>query len=109
MKTKDELLQIIAGVTEYSFNKLKQLQCYLDEYEIQGESDFFAVEIEDVRGSEGDGAEMYLTLKITDKETGEEQYIEFQGRYSSWDSSNYYNSYLVEPYQEMVTFYRPIK
>lgn len=52
---------------------------------------------------------MYLTLKITDKETVEEQYIEFQGRYSSWDSSSYSNSYLVEPYQEMVTFYRPIK
>lgn len=108
-KTKDELLQIIASVSEYSYSQLKELRCYLDEYEITGENNLFTVEVEDVRGSEGDGADMFLTLKITDKETGEEQYIEFEGRYSSWDSSNYYNSYLVEPYQEMVTFYRPIK
>lgn len=111
-KTKEELLQIIADCSfenYYSFNQLNQLGCYLSEDEITGESDFFTVEVEDVRGAEGDGAEMYLTLKITDKETGEEQYIEFGGRYSSWDSSCYSNSYLVEPYQEMVTFYRPIK
>ena len=49
---------------------------------------------------------MFLTIKVTDKETNEEQYIEFAGRYSSWDSSIYSGSYLVEPYQELVTFYR---
>lgn len=109
MKTKDELLQIIASVSTYSYSQLRELRCYLCEYEICGKSDFFTVEAQDVRGAEGDGDEMFLTLKITDKETGNEQYIEFSGRYSSWDGSNYYNSYLVEPYQEMVTFYRPIK
>ena len=108
-KTKEELLQIIADCSYenyYSFNQLNQLGCYLSEDEITGESDLFAVEIEDIRGSEGDGAEMYMTLKITDKETNEEQYIEFLGRYSSWGSSEYYYSYIVEPYQELVTFYR---
>lgn len=50
-----------------------------------------------------------MTLKITDKETSEETYIEFSGRYSSWDSSEYRYSHLVEPYQEMVTFYRRLK
>ena len=109
MKTKDELLQIIASASTYSYRQLKELSCYLYVDEIEGENNLFTVEVEDVRGSEGDGADMFLTLKIIDKETGEEQYIEFEGRYSSWDSSNYYNSYLVEPYQEMVTFYRPIK
>ena len=108
-KTKDELLQIIASVSTYSYRRLKELSCYLYVDEIEGENNLFTVEVEDVRGSEGDGADMFLTLKIIDKETGEEQYIEFEGRYSSWYSSNYYNSYLVEPYQEMVTFYRPIK
>lgn len=108
-KTKEELLQIIQGVTRYSYDELSNPNGYLDEDEIAGESDFFAVEVEDVRGSEGDGAEMYLTLKITDKETSEEYFIEFSGRYSSWDSSCYSSSYLVEPYQEMVTFYRRIK
>ena len=111
-KTKEELLQIIADCSfenYYSFNQLKELGCYLSEDEIYGENENYKTEVEDVRGSEGDGAEMFLTLKITDKETEEIQYIEFQGRYSSWDSSNYYNSYLVEPYQEMVTFYRQIK
>lgn len=109
-KTKQECLEIISMCSQrYSVRKLEQLGCYLDEDEIQGECDNFAVEVEDIRGSEGDGAEMFMTLKITDKETSEETYIEFSGRYSSWDSSEYRYSHLVEPYQEMVTFYRRLK
>ena len=108
-KTKEELLQIIADCSYenyYSFNQLNQLGCYLSEDEIYGENELYKTEVESVRGSEGDGAEMFLTIKVTDKETNEEQYIEFAGRYSSWDSSQYYHSYIVEPYQELVTFYR---
>lgn len=45
MKTKDELLQIIASVSTYSYSQLRELRCYLCEYEICGESDFFAVEV----------------------------------------------------------------
>ena len=108
--TKQECLEIIAMCSHrYSARELEQLGCYLDEDEIQGECDNFAVEVEDIRGSEGDGAEMFMTLKITDKETSEETYIEFSGRYSSWDSSQYYECYPVEPYQEMVTFYRRLE
>lgn len=107
-KTKEELLQMIAGVTKYSYAELSKPDRYLDEDEIQGECDLYCVEVESIRGAEGDGAEMFLTVKITDKETREEYFIEFFGRYSSWDSSSYYKSYVVEPYQQMVTFYRPI-
>ena len=108
-KTKEELLQIIADCSYenyYSFNQLNQLGCYLSEDEIYGENELYKTEVESVRGSEGDGVDMFLTIKVTDKETNEEQYIEFAGRYSSWDSSQYYHSYIVEPYQELVTFYR---
>ena len=108
-KTKEELLQIIADCSyenHYSFEKLKKLYCYLSEDEIYGENELYKTEVESVRGSEGDGADMFLTIKVTDKETNEEQYIEFAGRYSSWGSSIYSGSYLVEPYQELVTFYR---
>lgn len=119
-KTKDELLQIIAecslnGCKQYSYSELTSNNLYLSEdsfctnEEEFIESDGFKVEVESVRGSEGDGADMFLTIKVTDKETNEEQYIEFAGRYSSWYSSCYGSSYLVEPYQEMVTFYRRIK
>ena len=110
-KTKDELLQIIADLSyenQYSFSQLKQ-GCYLSEDEIYGENELYKTEVESVLGSEGDGADMFLTIKVTDKETNEEQYIEFAGRYSSRDSSCYSSSYLVEPYQEMITFYRKIK
>ncbi len=109
MKTKDELLQIIASVSTYSYRRLKELSCYLYVDEIEGENNLFTVEVEDVRGSEGDGAEMFLTVKIIDKETREEYFIEFFGRYGSWDSSTYHRSYVVEPYQEIVTFYREVK
>ena len=73
------------------------------------ESEKYIVQQVSDRGSEGDGAEMFLTIKITDKEIREEYFIEFFGRYSSWDSSCYHSSYVVEPYQEMVTFYREVK
>ena len=73
------------------------------------ESEKYIVEQVSERGGEGDGAEMFLTVKITDKETKEEYFIEFFGRYSSWDRSTYHRSYVVEPYQVMVTFYREVK
>lgn len=120
MKTKEELLQIIAdcsqnGNAQYTYNELTSRHLYLDEDsfctedEDFVENDNYRVEVESMRGSEGDGAKMFLTVKITDKSDKEEYFIEFFGRYSSWDSASYHKSYLVEPYLEMVTFYREIK
>ena len=62
---------------------------------------------ESSRGAEGDGAEMYRTFKI--KTEQEEVYVEFSGRYSSWDSSSYDDFYFVQPEQVMVTQYKRIK
>ena len=59
---------------------------------------------ESSRGAEGDGAEMYRTFKI--KTEQEEVYVEFSGRYSSWDSSYYDEFYFVQPEQVMITQYR---
>lgn len=109
MKTKEELIKMVAGVTKYSYGTLYNPNNYISEDEIWGECDDYAVKVESVRGSEGDGADMFLTISIADKNTADKWYIEFRGRYSSWDSSSYYKSYVVEPYQEMVTFYREIK
>ena len=61
---------------------------------------------ESSRGSEGDGAEMFRTFKI--KTEQEEVYVEFSGRYSSWDSSSYDDFYFVQPEQVMVTQYKRI-
>lgn len=122
-KTKEELLQIISDCSqnssnEYdilSYSKLISRDLYLDEESFCTEdedfleNDEYRVEVESMRGAEGDGAEMFLTVKITDKSDKEEYFIEFFGRYSSWDSASYHRSYIVEPYQEMVTFYREIK
>ena len=73
------------------------------------ESDKYIVEQVSERGSEGDGAEMFLTFKITDKETNTVGYLEYSGRYSSWDSSSYDDFYFVQPEQVMVTQYKRIK
>lgn len=119
-KTKEELLQIIAdcsqnGYEKYSYSDLTSKNLYLSEDSFcTNDDDFienenYRVQVESIRGAEGDGAEMFLTIKITDKEIREEYFIEFFGRYSSWDSSTYHRSYVVEPYQEMVTFYREVK
>lgn len=109
MKTKDELLKIIAGVSTYSYDRLRELGCHLCEYEICGESDFFAVEVEEVRGSEGDGADMFLTFKITDKETNAVGYLEYSGRYSSWDSSMYDERYVVRPEEVTIIQYNRVE
>lgn len=107
-KTKEELLEIVADISPYSYRNLISNEFYVDEDEIQGENDQYIITTEDVRGSEGDGADMFLTISITNKETAEVHYVEFKGRYSSWDSSSYYRAYVVVPYQEMVTFYREV-
>ena len=72
-----------------------------------GELDGVVVTSESSRCSEGDGAEIYRTFKI--KTETEECYVEFSGRYSSWDSSSYDDFYFVQPEQVMVTQYKRIK
>ena len=64
---------------------------------------------ESSRGSEGDGADMFLTFKITDKETDAIGYLEYSGRYRSWDSSSYDDFYFVQLEEVMITQYTRIK
>lgn len=73
------------------------------------ESEKYIVQQVSDRGSEGDGAEMFLTFKITDKETNTVGYLEYSGRYSSWDSSSYDDSYVVLPEEVTVIQYNRIK
>lgn len=73
------------------------------------ESNKYIVEQVSQRGSEGDGAEMFLTFKITNKETGKIGYLEYSGRYSSWDSSYYDERYMVEPEEVTVIQYNRVK
>ena len=53
------------------------------------------------------GAEVYRTFKI--KTEQEEVYVEFSGRYSSWDSSSYDDFYFVQLEEVMITQYTRIK
>ena len=82
----------------------------LEEYFIRPtESEKYIVEQVSERGGEGDGAEMFLTFKITDKETNTVGYLEYSGRYSSWDSSYYDEYYVVLPQEVTVVQYNRIK
>lgn len=73
------------------------------------ESEKYIVQQVSERGSEGDGAEMFLTFKITDKETNAIGYLEYSGRYSSWDSSYYENRYIVQPREVTIIEYAEVK
>ena len=73
------------------------------------ESEKYIVQRVSERGAEGDGADMFLTFKITDKETNTVGYLEYSGRYSSWDSSSYNDSYVVLPEEVTVIQYNRIK
>lgn len=72
------------------------------------ESDKYIVEQVSNRGSEGDGAGMFITFKIIDKEYENTGYLEYSGRYSSWDSSSYDERYVVEPEEVTVIQYNRI-
>lgn len=72
------------------------------------ESEKYIVEQVSQRGSEGDGAEMFLTFKITNKGTGNIGYLEYNGRYSSWDSSYYDECYVVQPKEVTVIQYNRV-
>lgn len=72
--------------------------------EISGSTENFRITSEE-RGGEGDGADMFIVFKIVSLKEEAEGYLEFSGRYSSWDSSEYYECYPVEPRQVTVTEY----
>lgn len=62
----------------------------------------YKIEKVDSGGAEGDGAEMYIVFKVIRISDNAESFIQFSGRYSSWDSSYYHESYLVQPEEVMV-------
>ena len=57
----------------------------------------YKAKVVDSGGAEGDGAEMFCVFKVTRLSDNAENFIEFFGRYSSWDSSYYDDYSLVEP------------
>jgi hypothetical protein len=121
--TKAEMIQALAevaltseveGFEDYELEDiLSELQCNeISEYkleEIYGETENYEVKCEDNRGGEGDGADMFYTFFIKNKITGIIGYLEFSGRYSSWDSSYYDECYEVQPVEVMVTQYKRVK
>lgn len=119
--TKAEMIQALAevalaseveGFEDYELEDiLSELQNEIPAYsleEIYGETENYKVICEDNRGGEGDGADMFYTFFIKNKITGSTGYLEFSGRYSSWDSSYYDECYVVEPVEVMVTQYKRI-
>ena len=87
----------------------------VESYKLEGyftkptESEKYIVEQVSERGAEGDGADMFLTIKVTDKETNTVGYLEYCGRYSSWDNSYYENSYVVQPREVTIIEYIEVK
>ena len=68
----------------------------------------YVAEKVDSGGAEGDGAETWVVFKVKRLSDNTEAYIKFNGRYSSWDSSYYNDSYLVQPEEVMVIKWKAI-
>ena len=68
----------------------------------------YTAEKVDSGGAEGDGAVVWVVFKIKRLSDNTEAYIKFNGRYSSWDSSYYNDSYLVQPEEVMVIKWKAI-
>lgn len=133
--TKEEMLKALAegiilnatdGCSEL-FNDMGYYEEDLDELEVEtiveeleevcgeigyckfkNESSNYSIEIAESRGGEGDGAQMFCTIKFTRKSDNIVGYLEFSGRYSSWDSSSYDSCYVVEPEEVVVTKYKRV-
>lgn len=73
---------------------------------IKGETSEFIVDvIEDNYDSAQDNAEITLIFRITRKSDNQIGYLQFKGRYSSWDSSAYYCCDVVYPRKVEMTVY----
>lgn len=101
----DEELTFKDAVSELESDEISEYMLS----EISGKTENFEVNVAESRGSEGDGAEMFLTFYVKSLTEEAEGYLEFYGRYSSWDSSYYYDSYVVKPEEVMVTVYKRVK
>lgn len=71
-------------------------------------SENYEAELEQTSGGEGDGAEIFCVFRVKRLSDNAQGYIEFAGRYSSWDSSYYNSSYCVEPQEVMIIQYNTI-
>ena len=120
--TKAEMLQALAevaliaeleGFEDYELDDItSELDSEILSYkleEIHGKTETYKVKCESRRGAEGDGADMFYTFLVQNNTDGAYGYLEFSGRYSSWGSSYYYDCYVVEPVQVMVTQYKRVK
>lgn len=72
-------------------------------------SENYEAVLEQTSGGEGDGAGIYCVFRVKRLSDNVQGYIEFEGRYSSWDSSYYSRSYCVEPEEVTIIQYNMIK
>lgn len=68
---------------------------------------FDGIVIEDMQsfGGEGKGDAYYTIYKFTKESTGEEEYVKFDGWYTSYQGASYSRYFFVQPSQRLVTFY----
>lgn len=59
----------------------------------------------DSYGGEGEGDQYWSVYQFTDKTTGEEVYIKFDGWYQSYNGAEYENCFVVQPKEKKVTVY----
>ena len=105
-----------AGYDDDEIPTIDDLICELDgepsyalEYcSFSKDSENYIVQKENSRGAEGDGADMFTTFKITRKSDNAVGHLEFCGRYSSWDSSEFYECYAVTPVEVTVVQYKRV-
>lgn len=106
-KANNELQQSINGM--YELMDLRGYGLAVDCNDILHLKNFSFEQVDsDIRS--GDGADMDMTFKATDKSSGQFVYLKFFGEYSSWDS-HYWNKTpkVVYPRQRTITEYVELK
>lgn len=79
---------------------------FYEEYETQDFADGkYNIDFIEQHGGEGEGDQYHVVLKFTDSETGEFEYVLFDGWYASYVGSEYSDWRYVVPVERMVTFY----
>jgi hypothetical protein len=94
--SEEEYYQILSTCDELNYN-IDELYGLIDDIRIEI--------IEDNYKYAEDNDLLSLVLKFTDIKSNSEGYLEFKGRYSSWDSSSYYLVQQVHPRKIEKTIY----
>jgi len=68
----------------------------------------YEIKLEDCYGGEGYGERYWYVFKLTDLHSQEEVYFRCNGVYDSWNGTDWWDSEVVEPKEQVITVWESV-